>query len=70
MDEVIKRNSETDLLSVIHILWLGCHRLADFMDKIKGAEKVGGKLYKKNCDEYKYGHSCFKFAGKRMLGKG
>lgn len=52
------------------IVITGCHRLADFMDSVKQDSKLGAKLFKMNCDDHKYGHSCFKFAGMRMFGKG
>ena len=50
--------------------FLGCHRLADFVNSIKQDTKLGSKLFKDNCDQYKYGHSCFKYAGNRFYGKG
>ncbi|XP_067939781.1 cytochrome c oxidase assembly factor 7B-like [Watersipora subatra] len=48
----------------------GCHRLADFFNSLKKDEQKGSKLFKENCDEHKYGHSCFKYAGQRLIGKG
>lgn len=47
-----------------------CHLLGDFFEAIKQEWDKAGKLYEVNCDEYKYGHSCFKFGNYNFTGKG
>lgn len=47
-----------------------CHLLADYLESIKKDYEKAGKVYKTNCDEYKYGKSCQKFATYSLLGKG
>jgi len=48
----------------------GCHRLAEFYSTIKRDDAKGAEIYKQNCDELKYGQSCFSYAAKRVHGKG
>jgi hypothetical protein len=48
----------------------GCHRLANFMENIRGNYKDATELYKKNCDENKFGRSCFTYSKNRSLGRG
>ncbi|KAJ8921178.1 hypothetical protein NQ315_013650 [Exocentrus adspersus] len=47
-----------------------CHLLADFLESIKKDYEKAGKVYKNNCDEYKYGRSCLKYATYNLLGRG
>jgi len=47
-----------------------CHLLADFLEAIKKDYEKAAKVYKNNCDEYKYGKSCLKFGGYSLIGKG
>ena len=47
----------------------GCHRLADFFEAFKRDLPKARKVYKENCDDNKYGHSCFKIGNYNMVGK-
>ncbi|CAH0548956.1 unnamed protein product [Brassicogethes aeneus] len=47
-----------------------CHLLADFLESIKKDYEKAAKVYKNNCDEFKYGKSCLKFGTYSLLGKG
>jgi len=47
-----------------------CHLLADFMEAIKQDYEKAGKLYKVNCEDFDFGHSCFKFGNYLFTGKG
>lgn len=47
----------------------GCHRLADFLEAFKKDLTKARTVYQSNCDEGKYGHSCFKFGNYNLLGK-
>ncbi|XP_074040279.1 cytochrome c oxidase assembly factor 7 [Leptinotarsa decemlineata] len=47
-----------------------CHLLADFLESIKKDFEKAGKVYKNNCDEYKYGKSCLKYGTYSLLGRG
>ncbi|XP_030747658.1 cytochrome c oxidase assembly factor 7 homolog [Sitophilus oryzae] len=47
-----------------------CHLLADFLEAIKKDYEKAGKVYKNNCDEYKYAKSCLKYGGYSLIGKG
>lgn len=47
-----------------------CHLLADFLEAIKKDFEKASKVYKSNCDDYKYGKSCLKFGHYSFLGKG
>lgn len=47
-----------------------CHLLADFLESIKKDYEKAAKVYKNNCDEYKYGRSCLKYGTYSLLGKG
>ncbi|KAF7271022.1 hypothetical protein GWI33_016053 [Rhynchophorus ferrugineus] len=47
-----------------------CHLLADFLEAIKKDFEKAAKVYKNNCDEYKYGKSCLKYGGYNLTGKG
>jgi len=47
-----------------------CHLLADYMESVKKDFAKAFKVYKTNCVEYKYGHSCHKAAGYIYVGKG
>ncbi|ENN71654.1 cytochrome c oxidase assembly factor 7 homolog [Dendroctonus ponderosae] len=47
-----------------------CHLLADFLDAIKKDFEKAAKVYKTNCDEYKFGKSCLKYGAYCITGKG
>jgi len=47
-----------------------CHLLADFFEAVKKDWEKAGKLYEVNCDQYNYGHSCFKYGNYSFVGKG
>ena len=47
-----------------------CHLLGDFFEAIKQDWEKAGKIYQVNCNDYKYGHSCFKFGNYLFTGKG
>ncbi|CAG9854446.1 unnamed protein product [Phyllotreta striolata] len=47
-----------------------CHLLADFLESIKKDFEKAGKVYKTNCDDYKYGKSCLKYGTYSLLGRG
>lgn len=47
-----------------------CHLLADFLEAIKKDYEKAAKVYRTNCDDYKYGKSCLKYATYSFLGKG
>ncbi|CAF1041726.1 unnamed protein product [Brachionus calyciflorus] len=48
----------------------GCHRLANFFENIRSQYTEATKLYKKNCDDNKYGKSCLTYAKNKSLGRG
>lgn len=48
----------------------GCHRLANFLELIRGKYKDATEIYKKNCDDYKYSRSCLTYAKNATLGRG
>ncbi|XP_037526586.1 cytochrome c oxidase assembly factor 7 homolog [Rhipicephalus sanguineus] len=48
----------------------GCHRLGDYLEAIKKDFARACNVYKNNCDDYKHGKSCFKYANYRLVGKG
>lgn len=48
----------------------GCHRLANFYELIRGKYKEATSLYKKNCDDFKYGPSCLTYSKNMSLGRG
>ncbi|KAK7099961.1 cytochrome c oxidase assembly factor 7 homolog [Littorina saxatilis] len=48
----------------------GCHRLADFFESVKKEFEKAALVFKSNCDQSKYGHSCFKYGNYRVTGKG
>jgi len=48
----------------------GCHRLANFYELIRGKYKEATGLYKKNCDDFKYGPSCLTYSKNTSLGRG
>ncbi|KAL1501545.1 hypothetical protein ABEB36_006847 [Hypothenemus hampei] len=47
-----------------------CHLLADFLEAIKKDFEKAAKVYKNNCDEYKYGKSCLKYGSYCLTGRG
>lgn len=52
------------------MILLVCHLLADYLEAIKKDFEKAAKVYRSNCDDYKYGKSCLKFAHYSFLGKG
>ncbi|PSN55207.1 Cytochrome c oxidase assembly factor 7 [Blattella germanica] len=46
-----------------------CHLLAEFFETIKEDLHKAGIIYKSNCDDYKYGRSCFSYAHHKLLGR-
>lgn len=48
----------------------GCHLLADFLETIRKDFKTAAAMFKSNCDDQKYGHSCLKYANMSYIGKG
>ena len=48
----------------------GCHRLGDFLETFEKSLEKARIVYKKNCDDYQYGHSCFKYANYCFVGRG
>jgi len=47
-----------------------CHLLGDFFEAIKKDWEKAGKLFAVNCNDYNYGHSCFKYGNYLFIGKG
>jgi len=47
-----------------------CHLLADFFEAVKQDWSKAAKLYQVNCDDYSYGHSCYKIGNYAFMGKG
>lgn len=47
-----------------------CHLLGDFLEAIKKDFEKACVVFKSNCDDYKYGKSCYKYAGYSVMGKG
>lgn len=48
----------------------GCHRLANYLENIKGQYKEATDLYKKTCDDFKYPRSCVVYSKNCSLGRG
>ncbi|CAI9731571.1 cytochrome c oxidase assembly factor 7 homolog [Octopus vulgaris] len=48
----------------------GCHRLADYFESVKKEHERAAKMYKSTCDDYHYGHSCYKYGNYRTVGQG
>ena len=48
----------------------GCHRLADYMEAFKKEYTKARTIYTANCNDNKYGHSCFKAGNYNLLGRG
>ena len=48
----------------------GCHRLANFYELIRGKYSEATGLYKKNCDDFKFGPSCLTYSKNTSLGRG
>lgn len=48
----------------------GCHRLADYLEAIKKEFEKALDVYRTNCDDNKYGKSCFKYGNYKLIGKG
>ncbi|KAF5294358.1 hypothetical protein FQR65_LT10811 [Abscondita terminalis] len=47
-----------------------CHLLGDYLEAIDKDFTKASKVYKSNCDDYKFAKSCYKFASYSLLGKG
>ena len=47
----------------------GCHRLADYLESFKRDWSRARSVYNMNCQENKYGPSCFKFGNYNLVGK-
>lgn len=47
-----------------------CHLLGDYLEAIKKDYAKAGKVYKSNCDDYKYGKSCLKYGNYVLIGRG
>ena len=47
----------------------GCHRLGDYLEAFKHDWLKARMIYKTNCDENKYGQSCFKYGNYNMVGR-
>ncbi|KAL3868957.1 hypothetical protein ACJMK2_041703 [Sinanodonta woodiana] len=48
----------------------GCHRLGELLELVKRDFTKAATVYKMNCDENKYGHSCYKYAQYNLAGLG
>jgi len=48
----------------------GCQLLGDFFESVERNFVSAGKVYKDNCDEHRFGKSCFKYGSYLMTGKG
>ncbi|KAK3609060.1 hypothetical protein CHS0354_011325 [Potamilus streckersoni] len=48
----------------------GCHRLGDLIELVRKDFTKAGMVYKMNCDEHKYGPSCYKYAQYNLAGRG
>ena len=48
----------------------GCHRLADFFEAFRQDIPKAKTVYKHNCEQNNFGHSCFKMGNYSMIGKG
>ncbi|XP_021949176.1 cytochrome c oxidase assembly factor 7 homolog [Folsomia candida] len=47
-----------------------CHLLGDFMEAVKKDWAKAARVYKVNCEDYNYGHSCYKLGNYTFMGKG
>jgi len=47
-----------------------CHLLADYLEAIKKDFEKAAKVYRSNCDDYRFGKSCLKYGHYSFLGKG
>lgn len=47
-----------------------CHLLGDYLEAIKKDFEKASKVYRSNCDDYSYAHSCLKYGNYTFLGKG
>jgi cytochrome c oxidase assembly factor 7 len=59
-------------LSTIWITFINvaCHLLGDFLEAVKKDWNKAARVYKVNCEDFNYGHSCFKFGNYTFMGKG
>ena len=57
-------------VSFLFLLISACHRLAAFYKSIQQDVPKASKVFKRNCDDYGYGHSCYEYAQHAMVGKG
>jgi len=44
--------------------------LGDFLEAVKKDWTKAARVYKVNCEDYKFGHSCFKIGNYTFMGKG
>lgn len=51
-------------------LFLVCHLLGDYLEAIDKDFQKASRVYKTNCDDYKYPKSCYKYGAYSLLGKG
>jgi len=47
-----------------------CHLLGDFFEAVKKDWAKAAKIYQVNCEDYNYGHSCYKIGNYTFMGKG
>lgn len=47
-----------------------CHLLGDFLESVKKDFEKAGRLFRSNCDDYKFGQSCYKSGNYMYLGRG
>ncbi|RWS15458.1 Sel1 repeat-containing protein 1-like protein [Dinothrombium tinctorium] len=48
----------------------GCHLLADYLDTIEREYEKAARIYKQNCFENNYAHSCFSYGKALFYGRG
>lgn len=48
---------------------LACHLLGDYLESVEKKSEQASELYKKNCDENNYGHSCRKYGAYLIKGE-
>ncbi|KAM7388503.1 hypothetical protein PAMP_024673 [Pampus punctatissimus] len=67
---------DEDLLAILsrtffcHMSFLGCQRLADYMEGVKKNYESSAQVLKYNCETYGYGESCYKLGAYHITGKG
>ena len=55
---------------MVFLIFAACHLLGDYLEAIKKDFERAGKVYRSNCDDYKFPKSCHKFANYLLLGRG